>query len=137
MPRSNKKVEALEEIEKAVGLDQDFLRRLAAEIREGAEIVRETVPGCEVEYAGEGNPDPRNYRVDFTKITQTLPAFEPRWDARRGTQELHSMFKRFGLTLEDFQGRRYIRLAQLKHLIETEQIDSTLRWRSAESQGQG
>src|SRR5207302_9428467 len=33
-------------------------------IRELAEIVRDTVPGSRIEYASDGGPDPRCYRVD-------------------------------------------------------------------------
>jgi nucleoside-diphosphate-sugar epimerase len=37
-------------------------------VRDIADIVRSAFPGCEVEYSGQGGTDPRNYRVDFTKI---------------------------------------------------------------------
>ena len=42
-------------------------------IRDLADIVRETVPGCQVEYAKDAEPDKRTYRVDFSKIAKTLP----------------------------------------------------------------
>jgi hypothetical protein len=32
------------------------------------------------------------------------------------------------LTLEDFQGRKYIRLTQFKHLLDNGRLDGTLRW---------
>ena len=35
------------------------------------------------------------------------------------------------LTLEDFQGRRYIRLTQFKHLLDSGRLDGSLRWREA------
>ena len=34
-------------------------------VRDLADIVRETFPGCEIEYAEGAGPDPRSYRVDF------------------------------------------------------------------------
>ena len=34
-----------------------------------------------------------------------------------------------GLTLDDFQGRKFIRLAQFKHLLSAGVLDSTLRWK--------
>ena len=49
-------------------------------IRELAEIVRETVPGCEVTLTPGASPDTRNRRVDFTRVSQVLPLFSPRWD---------------------------------------------------------
>src|SRR5437870_12890620 len=51
-------------------------------VRDLAEIVRETVPHCRVEYAQGAGPDKRCYRVDCGKIRRTLPAFRPQWNAR-------------------------------------------------------
>ena len=103
------------------------------QVRDIAEVVRETVPGCQIEYAGQGGPDPRNYRVNFGKITRRLPEFKPKWTARLGAQELYAAFQRYGLTQEDFQGRRFVRLAQLKHLLNTGCLDNSLRWLDAKS----
>ena len=64
-----------------VGLSEENFR-----IRELAEIVAETVPGCGVEYAPGGGPDKRCYRINFDKIRRMLPAFVhsgPRAKARR------------------------------------------------------
>lgn len=98
------------------------------QVRDIAELVRETIPGCEVEYAGEGGPDPRNYRVDFTKLATQVPNFKPQWNAQLGAEELYAKFKEVGLTVGDFQGRKYVRLRQLKYLLEEGLLDSNLRW---------
>jgi nucleoside-diphosphate-sugar epimerase len=98
------------------------------QVRDLAEIVRETVPNCTVEYAGAGGPDPRNYRVDFGKLSRLLPQFRTRWNARLGAEQLYAAYRREGLSAEDFNGRRHVRLAQLKHLLATNRLDSTLRW---------
>jgi nucleoside-diphosphate-sugar epimerase len=99
------------------------------QVKEIAEIVKEVVPGCAIEYAGHGGPDPRNYRVDFGKIARILPQFRPKWRAKLGAEELYEAFKRNGLTLGDFQGRKYVRLNQLKYLINEGYLDDTLRWK--------
>jgi len=99
------------------------------QVRDLAEIVRDTVPGCEIEYVGYGGPDPRSYRVDFSKLAATLTDFRPKWNARLGAQELLIAAQRVGLTLEEFQNRKYIRLSQLKHLLSAGCLDDTLRWR--------
>lgn len=101
------------------------------QVRELAEIVQQTVPGCEVEYASDGGPDPRSYRVSFDKLARALPGFNPAWNARRGAQELYEAVKQAELTLDQFQGRKFIRLAQLKYLLDEGLLDSTLRWRHA------
>ena len=56
------------------------------QIRELADLVEEIVPDSVVEYVPGGGPDLRRYRVDCSKIEQTLPGFEPQWTARRGVQ---------------------------------------------------
>src|ERR1700738_3686367 len=38
------------------------------QIRDLAEIVKETVPGCRIEYAADAGPDKRCYRADFSRI---------------------------------------------------------------------
>ena len=98
------------------------------QVRTLAEIVRDIVPDSTVEYAGKAGPDPRNYRVDFTKLTKLLPDFKPQWNARLGVQQLYKAYQDFGLTREHFEGRKYIRLNQLKYLLENHCIDKELRW---------
>lgn len=98
-------------------------------VSELAEIVRQTVPNCKITYAPGGQPDTRCYRVTCDKITATLPAFQPRWTARRGAQELYTSYRSVGLVLNDFEGPRYKRVAHLKLLMEQGKLDSNLRWK--------
>ena len=97
-------------------------------VRDLADIVADTVPGCQVEYAEGAGPDPRSYRVDFTKFSNAVPAYVPEWDARRGAAELYEAVRAAGLTEEQFRGRKYLRLGQIKHLLDTGQLDESLRW---------
>lgn len=99
------------------------------QVRDLAQIVKETVPNCEVEYASDASPDKRNYRVDFSKIHRAIPEFKPQWDARKGAQELYQAYLSHGLTTEEFEGIKYKRIAHIKNLISTGQLDDTLRWR--------
>jgi nucleoside-diphosphate-sugar epimerase/SAM-dependent methyltransferase len=96
-------------------------------IHQLAEIVKETVPGCRVEYAGGGGPDKRCYRVDCGKVERVLSEFKPQWDARRGAKELYEAYQKVGLQLEDFEGVRYKRIDHLMHLQRTGKVDATLR----------
>jgi nucleoside-diphosphate-sugar epimerase len=97
-------------------------------IREIAEIVKETVPGCEIAFAEDAGPDKRNYRADFTKIARALPAFRPEWDARKGARQLYDAYRAIGLKLEDFEGPRYRRIDQLKRLLAEGHLAPDLRW---------
>lgn len=96
-------------------------------IRELAEIVTEVVPDSKLEFAPGAGPDKRCYRVNFEKITRVLPAFEPYWTARKGVEELYKAYCDVGLTLEDFEGRRFHRVAHLKYLIEERIIADDFR----------
>lgn len=107
-----------------VGVNEENYR-----VRDLAEIVREVVPGCEVEYVREGNHDPRSYRVSFDKLARVL-RFVPKWDARRGARELYKSLEQAGITQASFQGPQYTRLAQLKYLLSTDRLDGTLRWKN-------
>ena len=97
-------------------------------VRELAEIVRETVPGCRIEYARDAEPDKRTYRVDFSKLARTFPDFKIKWNAHLGAQELFAAYKKVGLKLEEFEGPRYKRIDHIKKLIVEGRLDSTLRW---------
>ena len=97
-------------------------------IREIAEIVKETVPGCEITFATDAGPDKRNYRADFSKIARVLPKFQAQWDARKGARQLYEAYRAIGLKLEDFEGPRYRRIDQLKSLMASGHLDPSLRW---------
>jgi nucleoside-diphosphate-sugar epimerase len=99
------------------------------QIRELAEIVQETVPGCRLEYAADAGPDKRCYRVDCSKIARTLPEFQPQWNARRGAEELYAAYHRVGLTLAEFEGPKYQRVAHIRDLLQRDALDSSLRWK--------
>lgn len=95
-----------------------------------ADIVKKVVPGCTVEYTYEHGSDSRTYKVNFDKITDTLKNyFKPQWDVEKGVRQLYAAFKAHGLTLEEFTGSKYIRLNQLKVLVDKKAIDEKLFWR--------
>jgi nucleoside-diphosphate-sugar epimerase len=97
------------------------------QIRELAELVAHTVPGCRIEYAPDAGPDTRCYRVDFGKVRQMLPGFRPAWNAKKGAQELFEAFRQYDLPAEDVEGPRFKRVAHVKRMIENGQLDPELR----------
>jgi nucleoside-diphosphate-sugar epimerase len=96
-------------------------------IRELAEIVAATVPGCQVSFAPGASPDTRNYRVACDKAVEVL-GFETTWTAISGAEELYRAFKHEGLTLDDVEGPRFQRLAQLRALLDEDTLDPDLRF---------
>jgi nucleoside-diphosphate-sugar epimerase len=99
------------------------------QIKELAKIVKETIPKCHIEFAKDAGPDKRCYRVDFSKLQQTLPEFKPKWNARQGIEQLYTAYKKIGLTLEGFEGPKYKRIAHIKKLLSNDRLDKTLRWK--------
>ena len=100
-------------------------------VHELAEIVRETVPGCELEFAGDASPDTRNYRVDCSKIARALPNFVPKWTARKGAVELYDAYRRLGISLQEIEGYRYRRIGQIQRRLAAGEFDGALRKRVA------
>jgi nucleoside-diphosphate-sugar epimerase len=104
------------------------------QVREIADMVKEVVPGCKIEYAKDGGPDKRCYRVDCNKLARVLHNFKPQWTARRGIEQLYDEYKRVGLTLEEFEGPKYMRIAHVKSLINEGALDESLRWNERNAQ---
>jgi len=98
------------------------------QVRELAEIVRDTVPGCTVEYTKPGGYDPASYRVDFSKLSRTFPDFKPQWNASFGAKDLYAALQEAQVTLADLQGRRFVRRSQIKHLLSFGLLANALRW---------
>jgi nucleoside-diphosphate-sugar epimerase len=101
------------------------------QMRDLANIVMETVPGSKVTFAEGAGPDKRCYRVNCEKIHKLIPAFKPRWTAREGAKQLYDAYKKYGLTLADFEGPTYMRIQTVKRLQSEGKLDGDLRWTPA------
>jgi nucleoside-diphosphate-sugar epimerase len=102
-------------------------------ICEIADIVTKVIPGSYVEYAPDGGPDRRCYRVSFDKISQTLSGFRPHWTVRQGVHELYDAYRRIGLTTENIQYGRYLRINEIVRLQKDKKLDKYLRWDNYDS----
>ncbi len=97
------------------------------QVKEIAEIVGNEFPGCKVTF-GDSTGDNRSYRVNFDKITNNLPGFSCDWNAEKGAEQLHSVFKQIDMSVETFKAKPFTRLKQLNYLIATNQIDDEFFW---------
>lgn len=97
-------------------------------ISELAQIVADTVPGCRVEYAKDGGPDKRCYRINCDKLPRMLPSFKPTWTARKGAQELYDAYRAAKLTFDDIEQGRYFRINHIQRLEKAGKLDSSMRW---------
>jgi nucleoside-diphosphate-sugar epimerase len=107
-----------------VGRDEDVVR-----IRDIATAVSEAL-NAPVTFAEGATADKRDYRVDFTKINEVLPAFRPEWTIAKGIDELAGDMNRIGLSAEDFEGPRYVRLERVNELKAAGRLDDLLFMRS-------
>jgi nucleoside-diphosphate-sugar epimerase len=105
-----------------VGRDEDVVQ-----IRDIAEQVSRALD-APVTFAAGAGPDKRDYRVDFGKIERLLPAYKPEWTIAQGIDELARDMSKFGLSAEDFEGPRYVRLERIRQLIAAGRLDDELRW---------
>jgi len=99
-------------------------------IRELAEIVVDTVAGSRLEFAEGASADRRDYRVDFSRIEQEL-GFQAQWTAVQGAQQLADAYRSIGVTLEEFEGDRFQRIAHVRRLLAEGSLDEDLRFRAA------
>jgi nucleoside-diphosphate-sugar epimerase len=99
------------------------------QVRSLADIVCDAVPGSEVVVVPHAGGDTRDYRVSFDKLTAAFPNFTPRWTVPAGARQVRDGVVQAGMTLDEFQGPRFTRLARLKQLIDTGGVDATLRMR--------
>jgi nucleoside-diphosphate-sugar epimerase len=97
------------------------------QIREIAEVISRTFPGCELTI-GDSSADKRNYRANFDKINTRLPGFRCKYDVVAGAEECLHAFRSIDLTKELFAFRGHTRIKQIKHLLETHQIDDWFYW---------
>jgi nucleoside-diphosphate-sugar epimerase len=104
-----------------VGRDEDVvqIRTIAAQVSE--------ILGAPVTFASTAGPDKRDYRVDFTRIGELLPAFKPEWTIAAGIDELACDMHEYGLTAADFEGPRFVRLETIRELIAAGRLDEELR----------
>lgn len=104
--------------------DQNF------QVRDIANVVAAAVSGSTVVYAPGGEPDARDYRVDFSKIHSQLPELKIQWDLEESVEDLVAEFRRHDLTLGTLDGPRHTRLRRIEQLRESGALDAQLRWES-------
>ncbi|MFC1807436.1 NAD-dependent epimerase/dehydratase family protein [Candidatus Omnitrophota bacterium] len=98
------------------------------QVKDIAMHVKKIVPETSIEILSARGNDERSYRVDFSKIKESLPDFSPVWNVKKGIDELYKAYAQNGLAGEDLEDTNYFRLKKIKHLIESGRLDKDLRW---------
>ena len=104
-----------------VGRDEDVvqIRQIATQVSDAMD--------APVTFAEGAGADARDYRVDFTKITTELPSFAPKWFIPLGIDELARDMRERGLSTDDFEGARYVRLVKIRELMDRGLLSQDLR----------
>jgi nucleoside-diphosphate-sugar epimerase len=104
-----------------VGRDEDVVQ-----VRDIAIQVADRMQ-APVTFAEGAGPDARDYKVDFSRIKELLPAYQPVWTIPDGIDELASDMERHGLAAEDFEGPRFVRLQRIRELMGSGRMIDDLR----------
>ena len=90
------------------------------QVRDIGNRVQKLIPSAKITYTGEVGADPRNYRVKFDLLNQTLPDFKLHYTLASGMEELHKKLVDHKFNVDDWTGDQFIRLrilkSRLKHL---------------------
>jgi len=93
----------------------------AAEIMDVASRIRNLS-----DITGEAGNDPRSYRVDFSRLRRLLPGASVRHSILDGARELVAAYREYGMN-DDIFNHRFVRLARIRELQESSQLDDNLR----------
>ena len=94
------------------------------QVRDIADIVQRLVPGAKIVYTGEVGKDPRDYRVDFAKLSRLLPDFKLEYTLESGMTELLAKYRAHGFSAADFDGEQFVRLRTLRHRLDRVSVPS-------------
>lgn len=86
------------------------------QVRDVANIVKRLMPECELTFAEGATSDPRDYKVDFTKLSTAFPDFQLQYDLFSGAVELLDHFHRY-MPKDCLTGDRFLRLKTLKRKL--------------------
>jgi nucleoside-diphosphate-sugar epimerase len=84
------------------------------QVRDVGDQVQRLIKSAKVVYTGEVGADPRNYRVNFDKLSRLLPEFRLQHNLESGMDELHRKMVEHGFGKKDFEGNQFVRLRTLK-----------------------
>lgn len=95
-----------------------------------ADMAKSVITTATIEHLGKDTNDPRSYKVNFNKLNNLLPDFQPRWTVLSGMKSLYDAYIRYGLSSDEIDGIRYNRIARLKYLMNNNILDENLYWKN-------
>ncbi len=83
------------------------------QVSDVADQVKRLLPDASVVFTGEAGPDPRDYAVNFDRLSKVLPDFKLEYSLKTGMDELFAKYKEHGFARDDFEGAQFVRLRTL------------------------
>jgi nucleoside-diphosphate-sugar epimerase len=98
------------------------------QVKDITSLIEKFVPNCKIAYTGEHGKDSRSYKVNFSKFKSKFPFIKQKWSIDRSIKDLVDRLKTAKFAREDFDSEIYTRLAVLKKLLSSGQINKDLHW---------
>ena len=98
------------------------------QIKDVARIVQEVVPNSVIQLAKGAEPDKRNYKVSFEKISHQIPTYFPQWTVKEGVEELYKAYQAHGLTVDELDSAKYLRIKTILGHRDADRLNDQLRW---------
>lgn len=104
-----------------VGFDENNFQ-----VKDIISVIQKFVPNCKVIYTGEHGKDTRSYKVSFKKFKNIFPSIEQQWPLEKSIKDLVNTLQKAHFGKEEFESGAYTRLAVLKKLINSGEVDQNL-----------
>jgi len=91
-------------------------------------VISKYFPKCEIIFTGENKNDKRSYKVNFNKLKKLFPQLKQEWPLDKSVGHLIYKLKENEFKTEDFKKEKYIRISNLKSLMERKKINNNLYW---------
>jgi nucleoside-diphosphate-sugar epimerase len=105
------------------------------QVKDLAQAVAAQIAGTSVNINALAQPDPRSYKVDFSRFAALAPRHQPLCPLRQSIAELMVGLRRMGFADRDFRNSAYVRLKVLEAHVAAGRLTPDLRW-SLGPQGQ-
>jgi nucleoside-diphosphate-sugar epimerase len=92
------------------------------QVRDVANLVKRLMPKCELSFAEGATSDPRDYKVDFSKLNSAFPDFRLEYTLEAGARELYDHFCRHNVPADCLSGDRFIRIKTLKRKLRANEV---------------
>lgn len=98
------------------------------QVRQLAEVVADVIPGVDVSFNTNAEPDKRSYRVDFSLFKQIAPHHHPRYDLTATIRELQEGLEAMRFNDPNFRNSFFMRLKVLNGFRELNLLTPELNW---------